>query len=227
MTDIPFEHVIKDAPEGIAVPLVWPKTDKGCWGEYKPDGKSTGPLGDWFSSHKGFVEGLKRKRVCIQAGAACGMYPLFLSNYFEQVYCFEPSTNYKFAEYNVRNATNILLYEYALDFMERSLYMKLNAENVGMNKIGGDQPQMGDHVTESVILDKFVPICDLDFIWLDIEGYEINALQGAKNHIERCKPVIAIERPNNEVNQFLKEFGYTKENTKKSKMDVFFYPENY
>ena len=41
-------------------------------------------------------------------------------------------------------------------------------------------------------LDSFA-LEDIDYIKIDAEGYEIEALSGAKNLIERCKPFIHIE----------------------------------
>ena len=41
-------------------------------------------------------------------------------------------------------------------------------------------------------LDSFA-LEDIDYIKIDAEGYEIEALIGAKNLIEKCKPFIHIE----------------------------------
>ena len=44
-------------------------------------------------------------------------------------------------------------------------------------------------------LDSFA-LEDIDYIKIDAEGYEIEALIGAKKLIERCKPFIHIEAKN-------------------------------
>jgi FkbM family methyltransferase len=58
-----------------------------------------------------------------------------------------------------------------------------------------------------------------DCIWLDIEGYELKALKGARETIERCRPVVCVEekglsavygeRPE-DLSNWLGQFGYTK-----------------
>ncbi len=43
----------------------------------------------------------------------------------------------------------------------------------------------------------FEKITDLDFLQLDIEGYELRALEGAAETIMRCKPLIQLELRDN------------------------------
>jgi hypothetical protein len=49
---------------------------------------------------------------------------------------------------------------------------------------------------------------DIDLMQLDLEGYEYDALVGAKETIERNKPVIIVECTTNDIDLFLSEFGY-------------------
>jgi len=51
-------------------------------------------------------------------------------------------------------------------------------------------------------------LTDIDLIELDLEGYEYDALLGAKETIERNKPVLIIENAADEVKQFLSTLGY-------------------
>ncbi len=47
-----------------------------------------------------------------------------------------------------------------------------------------------------------LPVCDL--IYLDLEGYELFALRGAADTLERCRPVVAVE-----INKHLASYGLT------------------
>jgi hypothetical protein len=46
----------------------------------------------------------------------------------------------------------------------------------------------------------------LDLLYLDLEGFELFALRGAAETIQRCRPVIAVE-----INQNAGYYGITKE----------------
>ena len=46
--------------------------------------------------------------------------------------------------------------------------------------------------TQIITLDG-VGIRDLDFLKLDVEGYELFALQGAERTVRHCRPVIVME----------------------------------
>jgi FkbM family methyltransferase len=46
------------------------------------------------------------------------------------------------------------------------------------------------------------------FVKIDVQGFEYNVLVGAKQTFERNKPVLLIETPNTEVDNYLKTIGY-------------------
>ena len=48
------------------------------------------------------------------------------------------------------------------------------------------------------------------FIKLDVQGYELPALKGAEQTLGACKPVLLIESPENEIQDYLLQFGYKK-----------------
>jgi hypothetical protein len=46
----------------------------------------------------------------------------------------------------------------------------------------------------AVTIDETIGNRNVTIIQLDVEGYEHNALEGAKETIERCKPIIIVEK---------------------------------
>jgi FkbM family methyltransferase len=48
----------------------------------------------------------------------------------------------------------------------------------------------------------------VDFIKLDVQGSELDALRGAAATLERDRPTLMIERPDQEIRDFLTSFGY-------------------
>jgi len=129
-------------------------------------------------------------RVCIQAGGCIGLWPALLSRYFEDVYTFEPdSLNYECMKYNLAGINNIHHQQAALGTKpgQCTIQRKEKYEN---NCVAG---QVIDGNDVDVITIDSLNLNHVDLIWLDIEGYEVNALQGAIETIKRCRPVIGVE----------------------------------
>jgi FkbM family methyltransferase len=98
--------------------------------------------------------------------------------------------------------------------------------NVGMHKVVDVPEENIIPIIPMITLDCLnIPACDL--IQLDVERYEYNVLVGAKNTIEKYKPVISVEvhtsgEGDEEVLQFLKDINYVQ--VDKSNADAIFVP---
>ena len=129
-----------------------------------------------------------QRRVCVQAGGNLGYWPLKLASMFNMVYSFEPDPyNFACLVYNTRNCKNVVRVEGALSNVSGQFVgLKRYPENVGAHQVSGRG------VVPCFTVDSFdFPFCDL--LYLDIEGYEPQALLGALRTIARHKPVICIE----------------------------------
>ena len=132
---------------------------------------------------------LKGRRICIQAGGCLGIWPLRLSQLFDRVITFEPEpTNYYCLQMNTAHLSNVEAHNAALGQRSGgSVHMKLtDIGNSGAHYAvpGGDIP---------VVCIDDLDLDDVDLIYLDVEGYESQALRGAINTIKRCTPVIGVE----------------------------------
>jgi len=132
---------------------------------------------------------LKKKDVVIQAGGNVGVFPRHLANKFKTVYTFEPDgENF---ECLVKNCPedNINKYFAALgannDGVEIGVSRKDLKNNCGAYQI------LGEGGISTIMIDDMNIAPDL--IYLDIEGYELFALQGGEKTIEKYHPVIVIE----------------------------------
>ena len=142
------------------------------------------------------LEYCPKRRVAIQAGGACGVWPWRLSEHFGIVYTFEPDpTNYRcllgnavFDNPNIVNAIPAALSE---NIKRASLGRHLTeASNAGAGYILDDPTGQ----VYTVALDYFLPEgASVDLIQLDVEGMEASALMGAALLIEDNKPTIVIE----------------------------------
>lgn len=176
----------------------------------------------------------RQHRVAVQAGGNLGIWPKRLAQSFETVYTFEPAPD--LFPVLVANAPerNILRYQAALG---------AKAELVGTCSQRRDGKSAGNHEglthiagtgnVPTLRLDDFqLPVCDL--LYLDIEGWELYALQGAAWTLRRCRPVVAVEinkqlafvhiQPE-QVRGFLRDRGYVHVHTLVS--DEVFLPEEW
>lgn len=188
----------------------WPKKDDGAW---------DGPVDDWLTSHKQIIMDLGLHKGCIQAGGNCGLYPILLSQIFQQVYTFEPDEqNRYFLGKNLisHNIKNVMKFSFGLGSEEKEVGINRGPEsNVGMHTIA----ETGKGV-QLIRLDSIPFENEIDLLWFDIEGYEYHALLGSVQTITKHKPVIALERPTYDCDHLLKSLGYMYH--AKSKMDTFY-----
>lgn len=134
----------------------------------------------------------REKRVAVQAGANLGIYPKRLAATFETVYTFEVAPDLFPMLYANAPEENIYRYQAALGY-ERNLVGTSRVRRDGKTETHeGITHIEGPGKTPTLRLDDFnLPVCDL--LQLDVEGWELYALQGAVETIARCRPILAVE----------------------------------
>ena len=125
---------------------------------------------------------VKRWNNCIDIGSSVGMWTRELASKFKKVYCFEPNPN--FIECFNKNITesNVKLFELGLSNKEHTASQEFNSTQM-TNTPGNIQCRT---------LDSF-NLNDIDFIKIDVDGFEVEVLEGAVETITRNNPVINIE----------------------------------
>jgi FkbM family methyltransferase len=138
-----------------------------------------------------------RRNIVIQAGAACGIWPHRLSKMFNWVISLEPlPDNFECAAENLRTVNNIMLINGALGSGEEGDFVFMKQHPHERNNAGSQQVDLLDGPVRIGChqIDKLTPRNGIvDFIALDLEGYEKPALMGAEETIKRCMPVIMVE----------------------------------
>jgi FkbM family methyltransferase len=182
----------------------WPIEDTRCW-EY---------LHRWIDVPELVMNNITVKNVAVQAGGNCGLYVKRYAKEFKTVYTFEPVSELFNCLVRNINESNVIKIQACLGDSHRLVSM--NPHEGG--DIGGGFVNNDDIGTIPVLMidDLNLPVCNL--IHLDIEGYEFYALNGAKDTITRCKPVIAIENCEKwlvrygssleQIEKFLENLGY-------------------
>ncbi len=182
--------------------MLWPKHDTFTWNVIVDDyGKSIKPAIELLQKL-----GIMKNRGVIQAGGHCGVYPLMFTGFFDMVFTFEPNALSFHCLVNNCQGENIIKMNVALGKNPgRVKSFTVAPNNTGMNQV----KDSGDDIyyVPMIALDSLA-LTDIDLIELDLEGYEYDALLGAKETIERNKPVLIIENAADEVKQFLSTLGY-------------------
>lgn len=161
----------------------------------------------WPPMIKFWLKHIKNNQVVLQAGGNAGVFPRLFAKYFNLVYTWEPEPiNFHCLVNNCRY-NKIIKTQAALgekfDFIEMG---NLNGKNSGeanvIDGFGGSIPMVN--------IDAY-PFFAVDFIQLDVEGYEHNVLKGAEQTIKKFKPLISTEKSIENfkhVQKIMKEFKY-------------------
>lgn len=146
-----------------------------------------------------------KMRDCVQAGGHAGFWPLALSAHFEHVHTFEPER--ALFDCMTRNcaAANVTMYRHGLGSKCGPASFKSHV-SAGSWRVDPD----GEHQINLLTVDV-LKLKQLDALLLDIEGYEVEALAGAADTIERCRPVILCEllpRSHAAIDAWLRDHDY-------------------
>jgi FkbM family methyltransferase len=148
----------------------------------------------------------------IHAGAGFGDFLPALRN-CDKVFTFEPNKlMYQscLETISLNSLSNVELFPYAIGKFDGTSKLK-HIDEMGQEM--GPRSEMSDIGEEVKIvkLDSIIPKdCKISLIHLDLEGFEFDALLGAKEIIERDKPIIVLEIDSRAVtyNSFMESINY-------------------
>lgn len=129
-------------------------------------------------------------RTAIDGGAHIGTWAVHMATRFGRVIAFEPAADtFRCLVWHVRDKPNVLARMQALG--ERPGRAAVLDDVTRKGNTGARFLTNGADV-EVVRIDD-LGIEDLDFLKLDVEGYELFALRGAERTLKVCRPVVCIE----------------------------------
>ncbi|ASF38906.1 hypothetical protein CEH05_07185 [Halobacillus halophilus] len=153
--------------------------------------------------------------VVIDVGAYIGNHSTFFAQHCEaRVFSIEPNREaFDLLEKNVQlngleNKTTLLNHGVGKELGKGSI-VGGSEDNMGMSQLKGDVE--GDVVIETID-HLFSELNRVDVIKIDVEGMEMDVLQGAVNTLKKHKPLLYIETTTDDklqlVYSFLKKFNY-------------------
>lgn len=129
----------------------------------------------------------------VDAGANVGAYSRRMVDHFARVHAFEPASD-TFACL-ARNAADwglagrLIAYPYAVS--DRREGVRMAAGGFLRRSVARQVSGPGD--VAAIPLDD-LGLADCLFLKLDVEGYEVKALSGARSLIARCRPFVMVEQ---------------------------------
>lgn len=150
---------------------------------YSPDGNKEYPKHSCKLTYQLSKPFIREFRTALDVGCRVGEYTRYLHLDFGHVYAFDP---------NLWN-----------DFRCNVDLSKVTHYNCALGDEAGEILMFGGgHLDREGAKSKIVPVCtiddfnfaDVDYIKVDVEGFEKKVLTGAADTIERCNPLIVIEQ---------------------------------
>jgi len=121
-------------------------------------------------------------RVCLDIGSNVGQWTRPLAKRFHSVICFEPNPNFRQCFKKNIAETNVVLWPYGLSNKEHQAQQDFNSTI--LNEGAGD--------IQCRTLDSF-GLTNVDFVKIDVDGFEVPLLEGARDTLTKNNAVINIE----------------------------------
>lgn len=138
-----------------------------------------------------------RRRVAIDVGANIGLWSRVMLLDFAAVWAFEPVPAH--IECLKLNAPEAFIQPIALGAVQGVTdLINTTPGSCGDTRVvateGSETASSVDLVVELYPLDYFIELTSVDLLKIDCEGYEQFIVEGARDTIRRCKPVVIVEQ---------------------------------
>ena len=158
---------------------------------FSPDGIQEFPNHHCKKTWVASLPFITEKRNAIDVGCRDGEYTRYLHKDFNHVFCFDYRRRKLFHK-NV-DLSKITHFKCALG--EEHKIIKVSG---GGSITSGKIPQEKWYDEQLFTIDEF-NFSDIDYIKIDVDGYELNVLQGAVNTIKKYNPLLIVEQENGDT----------------------------
>ena len=179
-----------------------PETEEGPFYKHRHNLLAWGEK-EWKIANKH----IESYRVCLDIGAHVGLTTIRYSKHFEKVYSFEP-VMFEYLSANTSEIDNVIIHNCAVGEFEESLTMYPNPFNTGRSIVeapvhkkridrhwksaNGKMKDIDPVIVQGNPIDKY-SFSEVDFIKIDVEGYNLPVLKGMDEMLKRNNPVMQIE----------------------------------
>lgn len=152
----------------------------------------------------------ERRDTYVDIGAHVGLWAMWLAPLFRRTVAFEPvRLHAEIFPYNV-TAPNVELQVCALGDRAGTVDMEVAADETGSFHVHDPRRAADDHDRRDgrgeVLIEHGVPMRTLDsfglegvdLIKIDVEGWELPVVEGARETLLRCRPAVVVEQKGHE-----------------------------
>ena len=169
--------------------------------------------------HNIFKQYVNKDSIVIECGCHIGTHAIPLASLCKTFYGFEPMPNtYNILNKNMKlnNITNSIIFKKGVADKEGISHYCWIPENnpggSGLNNNPMGKPNWISLTNQNIEVElttiDLLQLDKLDFMKIDVEGYETLVINGAINTIQKCKPVIIMEVWKNHFGEF--DLNHTK-----------------
>ena len=133
------------------------------------------------------LEGLTEHRCALDIGAHVGLWSRDLVKVFEEVVAFEPCEEHRECLAKNVTADNLIIHPWAVGECEGRVALEFYP-----GRSGHTHRREGD-TTRMVCIDD-LGLDSVDYIKIDVEGFEFEVIQGAEQTIREFRPRMCIEQ---------------------------------
>jgi FkbM family methyltransferase len=142
-----------------------------------------------YHKYEAAMKHTRQRRVSADCGAHVGLWSFWMARDFETVECFEPKAEHIVCwTANMIDRPNARMHPVALGAEAKSVGLVTGPSSSGDTAVDLD----GIGVPMKTLDSYEFPV--LDLLKLDMEGYEVFALEGARETLARCRPTVIVEQ---------------------------------
>jgi len=160
-----------------------------------------------------YMEERRKIEYILDVGAHVGLWsrPMIRRANTKYIWAFEPNQSVRECYVlNMGGFDNYSIFPVALGHKNTKGYLNVETDNSGNTNV---HPTRSGN-TEIRTLDSY-NFKNIDYIKVDVEGFEYNFLQGATDTLNRCRPFVHLEMKSKnmrttkeEFKRFMKNIGY-------------------
>ena len=150
---------------------------------------------DLYALEESFLKDLPPDAICLDVGANIGNHSVFFSERFSKVIAFEPNPRVALLLRANCFGRSVSIQECACGEKNGETTLYENDRNLGASGMNAADGLM--HLIQVVRIDDVKEVSEanrVDFMKLDVEGFEASVLKGAQKTLKEHRPIIAFEK---------------------------------
>lgn len=146
-----------------------------------------------------FLSLVENDHKVVDIGANIGCTSILFGQIARNVTSFEPSpTTFKYLDLNIKNSNlkNIEIHNVGLGCKDENLTLTFSPSSRSGGFVSNLIQASTGHTVENISIkngDFIIKDANVDFIKIDVEGFELNVLKGLTNTIQQNKPIVVAE----------------------------------